>query len=64
MANIYKVKENCDASTSDLWYDLFDGNLHPKDILENDMDINEVEAAIKVLKKFRRSCEQIEGFYF
>lgn len=66
MADLYKIKENCEASTSEFWYDLFDGgNISPKEILEDANDIKEVEDAVKILKKFQRSCdEQTEGFYF
>lgn len=59
-----KIKEGCEASSDDFWYDLTDGGyLNPEEILENKEDVDRVNEAIKVLQEFRDSCEeQIEGF--
>lgn len=59
-----KIKDNCEASTAEFWYDLTDGGyLNPEDILENKEDVERVNKAIAVIKDFERSCEeQIPGF--
>jgi len=59
-----KIKEKCQASTAELWYDLTDGGyLDPDEILENPEDAKRVKDAIAVIKEFEESCEeQIEGF--
>lgn len=58
-----KIKDNCETSSSDFWYDLREGYLKPEDMLENQGDINAVKASIAILKEFESSCdEQIEGF--
>jgi hypothetical protein len=60
-----KIKENCDITTSDFWYDLTDGGyLKPEEILENEEDVEKVKNAIDVLMDFQSSCEdQIEDFW-
>ena len=60
-----KIKDGCDASSSDFWYDLTDGGyLNPEEILEDPKDVKRVLNAIKVIREFERSCdEQIEGFW-
>jgi hypothetical protein len=59
-----KIKQNLETYTNDFWYDLFDGGyLKPEEVLEDDVDINAVSNAVKVLKAFRSACEeQIEDF--
>lgn len=60
-----KIKDGCEASTDDFYYDLFQGGyIRPKEILENEEDIKKVEEALKVIEMFKESCEnQIEDFY-
>jgi hypothetical protein len=60
----YKVKKGLEVSTGDFWYDLsLGGYIDPNEILENTDDIEEVKNAIRIVKKFERSCEeQIENF--
>lgn len=59
-----KIKEGCEASTGDFWYDLTDGGyLDPDVICEDPKDAKRVKEAIEVLQDFQSSCEeQIEGF--
>jgi hypothetical protein len=59
-----KIKQNLKIYTNDFWYDVVDGgHLKPETILEDDVDINAVSNAVKVLKAFRSACEeQIEDF--
>lgn len=59
-----KIKEGCEASTSDFWYDLTDGGyLKPEEILEDPADVERVIAAIATIREFEASCDaQIEGF--
>lgn len=59
-----KIKDGCEASTSEFWYDLTSGGyLNPAEILEDEEDVKRVNEAIAVLQEFERSCEeQIEGF--
>lgn len=59
-----KIKDNCEASTMEFWYDLTDGGyLKPEEMLENPEDVKRVKDAIEVIKEFENSCdEQIEGF--
>jgi hypothetical protein len=59
-----KIKEGCQCSTSDFWYDLIRGGyLKPEDMLENPDDIDRVKSSIKVLLEFKSACEsQIDGF--
>lgn len=53
-----KVREGLDIQTADFWYDLMEGGyLKIEEILENDEDIRDVEAAIIVLKEFAEACE-------
>jgi hypothetical protein len=54
-----KIKKNCQASTSDFWYDLTDGGyLKPEEILQDKKDVEKVKAAIAVLREFSESCEE------
>ena len=59
-----KIKDNCEVSTDEFWYDLTDGGyLNPDEILENPEDAKRVKDAIAVIKEFENSCEeQIDGF--
>ncbi len=59
-----KIKEGYDASTSDFFYDLFNGGyLNPLEICESEKDARRVINAMEVIKDFFNSCEeQIEGF--
>ena len=55
-----KLKKDASVTTSDFWYDLFDGGyIVPEDILENQDDINLVNHAIEALEDFRESLEEI-----
>lgn len=60
----FTVKPDCEAFTSDFWYDIaYGGHLKPKEILANEKTAQAVEDAVKVLKAFREACEeQIEWF--
>lgn len=59
-----KIKEGCEASTSEPWYDLNNGYLKPEEILENKEDVKRVYDAIFIVNEFLQSCEEeIEGFY-
>ena len=59
-----KIKDGCEVSTSDFWYDLtLGGYLKPEEMLENPEDAERVNEAIAVILDFYDSCEeQIEGF--
>lgn len=53
-----KIRDNCEASTGDFWYDLtLGGHLKPREILEREEDIREVERAIRILQRFQSACE-------
>lgn len=55
-----KLKKDATVTTSDFWYDLFEGGyIVPEDLLENSDDINLVNNAIEVLKDFRESLEEV-----
>ena len=46
-------------STSDPWYDLFDGGyFKPKEIIVDKKESKKVEYAIKVVKQFMREAEE------
>ncbi|MEE3609390.1 hypothetical protein [Avibacterium paragallinarum] len=49
-----KFKKNAKPIyTNDLWYDLFDGGyIKPSELLADKDDIEKVEQAIKLIKKF------------
>ncbi len=59
-----KIKDGCEASTSEFWYDLTGGgHIDPEDILEKKEDIDKVNKAIQIVMEYEQSCEeQIEGF--
>ena len=59
-----KIKDGCEATTADFWYDLTRGGyLRPGDILENPVDVQRVNDAVAVLVEFESACEaQIDGF--
>ncbi len=58
-----KIKKGCEASTSDIYYDLCEGYLDPFKICESQEDAERVIRALEVIKNFYNSCEdQIEGF--
>jgi len=59
-----KIKDDCDVSTDDFWYDLMEGGyLKPEEMLERRGEVEMVRHAMAVLARFRASCEeQIEGF--
>lgn len=58
------IKPNLQITTDDFWYGLVDGGyIKPEEILEDDVDIDAVLNAVKILKRFRTACElQIEDF--
>ena len=59
-----KIKEGCEASTDDFWYDLtYGGYLKPEEMLENPADVERGRNATAVIREFEAACEeQIEGF--
>jgi hypothetical protein len=58
-----KIKEGCDVSTSEFWYDLCNGYIKPEELLENSEDVKRVQAAVETIREFENSCdEQIDGF--
>ena len=61
MKTKYKTKTpDPEVACDDFWYDVFDGGyIDPKDFLVNQQDVNEVNAAIEVLLKFKNSTEDL-----
>lgn len=56
-----KWKKDAEIVTSDFWYDLTDGGyITPSELLEDEEEIAEVEHAVEVLRKFKRSAEENE----
>lgn len=56
-----KWKKDAEIVTSDFWYDLTDGGyIVPSELLEDEEEIKEVEKAVEVLRKFKRSAEENE----
>lgn len=54
-----KWKKDADIVTDDFWYDLTDGGyIKPNELLEDKDEIQQVEEAIKLLEKFKRSAEE------
>lgn len=59
-----KIKEGCEVSTSEPWYDINNGYVEPDKMLEDPEDAKRVYEAIAVVNEFFNACEeQIEGFY-
>ena len=60
-----KIKNGCEVTTSDFWYDLTSGGyLNPEEILEDPNDVKCVTDAVKVITEFETSCiDQIDGFF-
>jgi len=55
-----KIKKDTSVVTGDFWYDLFDGGyIKPKELLEEQTDIDDVEKAIDILEKFKESLADI-----
>lgn len=55
-----KLITNSKITTSDFWYDLFDGGyIVPETILENDSDIKRVNKAIETILEFRDAVDEI-----
>ena len=54
-----EFKENAEIiDTSDFWYDLFDGGyIEPEKLLINEEDIEKINNAIKILKRFNIELE-------
>jgi hypothetical protein len=43
--------------TDDFWYDLTDGGyIHPKDILEDQKDIDKINNALSLIERFKSEC--------
>ena len=59
-----KIKNEIEISTSEPYYDLFEGGyIKPAEILEDEKDIEKVREAIAIISEFLDSCEkQIPGF--
>jgi hypothetical protein len=59
-----KLKKNLKMSTSDFWYDLFEGGyIDPSKMCVDTKDKTDVKYAIQILEDFKQSCEdQIEDF--
>ena len=56
-----KFKKDAEITTSDFWYDLFDGGyIKPENLLESPEQAKEVNDAMKVLNKFYRAAEDQE----
>ncbi len=54
-----KFKKDAQITTSDFWYDIFDGGyIKPENLLESPEDIKKVQEAIKTLKEFHDSAEE------
>jgi len=64
MGEQYQIRKNVDVCTDDFWYDLTDGGyLKPYLLLMNAADVEEVEKAIVIVRKFERSLEdQVPNF--
>jgi hypothetical protein len=60
-----EIIQDLEISTSDFWYDLFDGGyINPNDICAKYEDLVKVTEAIKIIRDFKDSCEeQIEGLF-
>jgi hypothetical protein len=53
-----EFKKDAEITTSDFWYDLFEGGyIKPEEVLVSEEDIKEVKAARAVLMKFFRAAE-------
>jgi flagellar motility protein MotE (MotC chaperone) len=52
-----KFKKDAEVTTSDFWYDLFDGGyIKPHKLLEDKSEADKVEEAMKTLEKFKESA--------
>lgn len=54
-----QLRENVTVSTSEFWYDVFEGYINPSDFLANEVDVKAVEDAIKLLNEFSNTLEPI-----
>ena len=60
-----KFKNKAKIKTSDVYYDLFDGgNIKPERLLENQKDIDEVQNAISVIRRFIDCAEEQEKIIY
>ena len=60
---MFEVKEGLEVSTSEFWYDVKEGYITPEEILARPEDVEVVNNAIAIVRKFEESCdEQIGGF--
>lgn len=54
-----EFKKDAQITTSDFWYDIFDGGyIKPENLLKSPEDIKKVQEAIKTLKEFHDSAEK------
>lgn len=57
--------ENAEITTSDFWYDVFEGGyIKPEKLLKSSDDIAKVKEAIAVLEKFYNSAEELDIINF
>lgn len=57
-----KIKGGCAVTSEDFWYDLaYGGYIKPEDCLEDALDAEKVNAAVKILKEFEKACEDQIG---
>lgn len=59
-----KIRKKAKIETSYFWYDLFEGGyIKPEQVLQDiDDDIEKVLNAIRILKEFRKICEDITEY--
>ena len=56
-----KFKKDASVSTNDFWYDLTDGGyINPRDLLEDEADIEKINEAIAIVEDFRNEMEEKE----
>ncbi len=56
-----KFKKDASVSTNDFWYDLTDGGyINPRDLLEDEADIEKINDAIAIVEDFRNEMEEKE----
>lgn len=64
-AGAMEIKKKAKITTNDLYYDLFEGgHLKPEEILEHQKDIDEVNKAISVINRLRKSLENSDNFEY
>jgi hypothetical protein len=54
-----KFIKGSQISTSEFWYDLFDGGyIDPENLLESEEDVKQVRRAMQVLQQFYNEAEE------